>query len=1466
MPNRIARPDARVVTYTKKRNLATRLPAEQSLQVAPPKVSSGGSWGPEVQLPQVLEAEAPESKNRTHKLAAAAALALTAVGAGAGLVGSASPAYAESVALSASPASASFLQTVLAQRDTTPVRVNSAQEVVDQFQAQRQLYVQGDPLPADVMGELSEQLARHPNMYVVLVDYASNFEDYDFTVATGIGNSDSFASVRNPVTGEKEGVVFTVMFDSNDGRKVFMRSEELPDRLGVGEENFADEYGNPERLLRTFLRARDRGENMAGMLGSVFAEINTTIKTHTDQVLTQATSEVGRAERDLPSLRQRYEKQNKDYPQAVALPDFAAWQQQVGAARQALDSGDPQGAINLIRPVLANLDGSAAFINTFEHNLGQAQQVLARAEQAVARGQQQAANFRKEFGEGGQLGSPDLDGWKAALEQVKAQTVKGDFAGALATSNSLVASLDAYGQATGRFTQAQSMKEAVSRQIADLEKALKKAPDNGHTEQAREDLAAAKAAFEQYQADTRGKSGDPLTAIESAQSSATAGLRQIDEAHHQANVIRNTIIGVGTALTLATVAAGLIANARARTRKKEALTALSQAEADIGRRSKALIELMEQADVKNVSSYAGETQKLAQQVIESVTDSLTLMGGAEKFLAESRQLIEPNSPRNLFTSGNFHQAIGLLTDPEQRLPFSFEDSARAVMEKGSRAESWREELERRGASREFEKSLFEVLGEADKAGGQAKKVLAEIDNFKTGAQTGLAKLETTGGEVSKRAEELEKEAEQDKLFPLPSVREDLLARVLDSERGLLPRGRALEPSDPVRVVHEFVEPGAQMLEQATKILNAGQALRGTLGDSTRRLHDAFGKAEISTEWADTSLAQLASRLDDTADKAPRVEPEKEIEQVRQQGFEVNRQFEQALRLEFQRQKVEDTQVGQVEAKIAETRRQMADQLHELGVFQQGTAEGVLREEGSDPDRLLDDSKAQLGSVKQLLGKGKVAEADRALEKVAGNSTGAEAILSDAKAALQAYPTQRKSKDEKASLLAQEVGSLYTPALERMQAEYAPEAVTRAAGQVGSGETFEDDIPAALETLGVADQQLGGVTQELDQAHVLAARNGLILVGETLEKAERQLKPLTEGVQVLDQAWGEAVKGCHGVEDQLTPTLALLQQDYVRTPVRELAEGTRQAVELASQAIEAAPHDPYRAMEAIGQAQGALARVRDSVASEGNLRDRAVSAIANAEKAIARADKAIQEAAQQSWSWSNAFGKASAAVDEADLARAKQLLAAAAALLPGAQPKLDAQDYEGAAEQANSVIAEVEKAEQESDSVVDRARASFDSQKSKLEAKQREADEARRREEERRRAEQRRREEEQRRAEEARRAEQRRREEEQRRAEERRRDEERRRAEEARRAEQRRDEERRRAEEQRRADERRAEERRRADEQRRADEKRRAEEQRRDEERRRNSGSRGGSSGGGSSGSRGGSSGGGRRSGSRGGGW
>ncbi|MCA9796238.1 MAG: hypothetical protein KC910_30735, partial [Candidatus Eremiobacteraeota bacterium] len=641
------------------------------------------------------------------------------------------------------------------------------------------------------------------------------------------------------------------------------------------------------------------------------------------------------------------------------------------------------------------------------------------------------------------------------------------------------------------------MKEAVRQQIADLEKALEKAPTGSHIEQAKEDLAAARTAFEQYQAETRGKSGDPLAAIESAQGSATSGLEHVKQAHHDETVRRNVLIGVASALTMATVATGLIANAKARAKKKEALAALSQAEADIGQRSKALIDLMEQADFKNIASYGGETQKLAQEVIESVTDSLTLMGGAEKFLAESRQLIEPNSPRNLFTTGNFTRAIGLLTDPEKRLPFSFEDSARAVMEKGSRAESWREELERRGASREFEKSLFEVLQEATKAGGKAKRGLAQIEDFKTGAQSGLADLEVKGLEARVNAAKLANSAAEDHLFPLPSVRDDLLARVLDPERGLLARGRALEASDPARVVHEFVEPGQQIIGNANQIVAAGRELRGQLTDPNKRLHDTFGKAGIATEWADQRLGQLSSRLDDTADKAPRVDPKGQIAAVYKEAEEVRRQFDEACRMEFARQQTERSQVGEVETKIAKSREQLAEALHRLGVFEQGTADQVLREDGSDPDRLLEDAKAQLEAVKQLLGKGDVGQAKKALQEVAGNSSGAEAILADSQAALQAYPGERRGRDEKASLLAQEVGSLYTPALERMQGEYAPAAVRRAAGEVGSGETFEDDIPGGLKTLEVANQQLSRVSQELDQAHVLAARDGLILVGQTL---------------------------------------------------------------------------------------------------------------------------------------------------------------------------------------------------------------------------------------------------------------------------------------------------------------------------------------------------------------------------------
>ena len=163
--------------------------------------------------------------------------------------------------------------------------INQPQDAVNQFRADTQLYVQGSPLTSDEMQRMRSLLSQHPNTYVVLIDYSSDVMADDLLLSRGIGESAAFQSRTNATLNQRDGVLFMIYFDSNQGRKIFMRSEELPDRLGVGEANFADASGQPKQLLQLFINAvRNEGKDVPTALERVINRINQTIRSAENSV------------------------------------------------------------------------------------------------------------------------------------------------------------------------------------------------------------------------------------------------------------------------------------------------------------------------------------------------------------------------------------------------------------------------------------------------------------------------------------------------------------------------------------------------------------------------------------------------------------------------------------------------------------------------------------------------------------------------------------------------------------------------------------------------------------------------------------------------------------------------------------------------------------------------------------------------------------------------------------------------------------------------------------------------------------------------------------------------------------------------------------------------------------------------------------------------------------------------------
>ncbi|MEW6278842.1 MAG: hypothetical protein AB1758_09485, partial [Candidatus Eremiobacterota bacterium] len=273
-------------------------------------------------------------------------------------------------------------------RNQTPVRVDTVDQVVQNFNAEHQLYVVGNPslngqaLTAQDYQRFGSVLANHPNAYIVIVNGSTNLSGDDVALSRGIGNSAAFQSVVNERTGEREGVVIMIYTNVNDpgfdgDRAIFMRSEALPDRLGVGEAAFADEQGNPGPLMNMFIRAfRDEGKDMAGSVEVVFNHINSTIDQHVTQTVGTAEADVTAAETALTGVQSRVSEFQRTYGTGGQLgsPDVAGWQSQLSQARQALANHDFATASRISQALVST-------IRTYEQAIASYAQAPAIAEQ-----------------------------------------------------------------------------------------------------------------------------------------------------------------------------------------------------------------------------------------------------------------------------------------------------------------------------------------------------------------------------------------------------------------------------------------------------------------------------------------------------------------------------------------------------------------------------------------------------------------------------------------------------------------------------------------------------------------------------------------------------------------------------------------------------------------------------------------------------------------------------------------------------------------------------------------------------------------------------------------------------------------------------------------------------------------------------------------------------------------------------
>ena len=1123
----------------------------------------------------------------------------------------------------ATPAMAQTTQvnSVQQNRSQTPVRVSSVQDAVNQFSAENQLYVIGNPTndgqPVN-LESFQRALKDHPNVYVVINGNRTSDNAADeVTIGRGIGNSSEFLNVRDGVTGEQNGVVFHFSLNAPNhpkGRSVFMRSQGLPDQLRVGEDQWFPN-GRPGSLGQIFVNnAVNEGLDLGGSMEEVFETINTTIARHASNVAGTA-------------------------------------QTNVASAQTALDGIGPK-----------------------------------------------VSAFQREHGSGGTLGSPDVQGWRSTLRQAQEALGNKDFGTASSLANQVVSNVRAHEQAMANYEQAPNIRSEVQSILNQVQGQLDGLPDNGDASRARTSYQQAVSALENFDVSYEAKNADfneHLQTARSAANSASSSVQASKDAEATAKAVK--LYG-SIAVVVAVSATALIMNRIAAGKGKEAKAELEEATAEIAEKSTALLSLMEKADYNTMAGFTGETKKLADEVMDKTLTALTLVGGAEKFLAESRTLINGKGVggkiKNMFLKGNYQKAIDLLKLDEGGVALKFDtnDSSRAVMEEGSKAADWRDQILKAGESRQFESTLRDVLMHMADNYDTAQKLHEEIEHKNAEITNYISQIDTDAKATRKEALALQEAGKDDGFFTAPAVTNHLLETVLadESEGGLLANGKKVGVNDPVKAWDDYGDPAKRMTEDAQEATALGKEARENLLPTIATADGKLHPHGVKTEWAHDKKEALSDQLNEIATRAVRTDVSDEISTLKTGVHTLGARVDTVVEQDHTRREVSPKEIAAAKKDVADTRQQVFDQLQAMGNFKKGTPDGILREPERDPSDRNADADQNLADIKPRLDVGDIEQAGTHIQNIKDLTQDAHRLAKETREAVNSHTETRNERQDRHTAITTSVKKTYAPSLARIKAGYVPKVMKQVAGDVGAGETLADNITSANQHLATAQNSTISAIKNFDNAQVLTARDELNDTDKSLVSAQSELDSVTAAEKLLGEKQAAVETELGSLRSRMSQTQTNAGQHFVRSRAIGLLGDAQKKLGQANGTVTHAVKSPYDADQQLSAAENLRVQTESAIEADRQAYNDAQNAINSASGDIVTATAAVASA--NNWSASEyVSGHGTVSHSGGTVYGASASLASAATTLARAESALNSKDYEEAERLAREASSDADSA-------------------------------------------------------------------------------------------------------------------------------------------------------------------------------
>ncbi|MBS2038342.1 hypothetical protein JST97_25385 [bacterium] len=1255
--------------------LASRPPASTSKGVDSQaiKPNDGFDWsrdkGFRLATPADVEklkaAEAPQVKAQGlaeigRKVGLGAALAVTGV---VGLAGAAQAQTTAQVQTTQQQASkpltlAEAVRASLPQRDQTPVRVSSTRDVVNQFQAGRQIYVvgnpqfKGQPLSSADYSKFQSVMKEHPNAYLVLVDNSDNIRHDDHVLSLGIGQHPGFTGNVDSRTGDKNGEVFMIYFHTTDrgfidrtgkDRAMFMRSEQLLDEAGVGEGNFVDrETLQNKELFNTYIQGIQAGQDVPTALNSVLNKIDQGVNSYIT-----------------------------NYVQGA--------QTSVTAGRTALSGIEPK-----------------------------------------------IKAFQNQHGTKGMLGNPDLEGWKNQLNRAQSAVDDRRYELAANLAKSVQSSIAAYESALNTFGNAPQLAQQAQALVDQAEQQLSGLENNGPAQSARQAVQQAKQEMAAYQASYSANNLDYQPHLTRASQLSQQAVADVAASRSQTENIKNAKLYGGGALAAVLLITGVGLNWRARKKKGEAEGEVDEALARLGEKSKELVRIMNAESFEDVSQYSGLTQKMANDLIASTAESLALMGGGEKFIAEARSMIAGKTLgqrlKNLFATGNFQKAVHLLTG-DQKLSFDLNDSKRAHLEAGTPAEAWREQILANVPAQPFEESLRGVLDQMEARAATNDRLVTTIQTKSKEVGNYLEEVRGQAQGVNERSLKLQEAGKDDGLFVASSVSKRLMPFVLGDEAqpGLLAKGGEVKGKDPVRAWTEFGDVGKRMASDGGQIVDLGERARADLLPALKAADEVLLANGVQTAWAHLKKDEFSIALDRSGEKAVSEPVDKQVADLSRSIAALQARVETTVEQDKERREVSPGLISDAESDVQTAREGLSKALQAAGVFAQGRPDQVLREPDRDPTTQTEKSHKDWEGIKGNLDLGKVEEAGTLLQNIRSQTQLAHDLVKQTRDAFNNYTATAQERASRRDNIGKSIPSNYAESLKRIQAAYLPSAQKLVAAEVHSDSnskvgTVGDYLTQAqgqLENSGSLNSQ---AQANYERAYLLTSRDQLNDSDAQLKLAKSNLEAITSAETALNNHQAEAEGELRSLAGRVQSTAGKTSAEYVRSRAKSLVQQAQAEVDKVKAVVMAKPADPYAAKAALAAVENLRQQAESAISSDYAAFTAANSAISSAESEISSAESKISSVASQSWStYVSDYGTVSHSVNSGLLSGARSTLSSARSELSNARSRVSSQDYEGAKSEADSASSTASRAESQASSVESSEYSTYRSMVSSAEA-------------------------------------------------------------------------------------------------------------------------------------------------------